>query len=517
MEKNRTRILFFFFFVLACSKNSSAPPTTGNGNPATATHTYYVAPGGSDTNAGTLNAPFRSINTALTNAVPGDTIFARNGTYGEKIVFPKSGRLNKIISLKAYPGEIPVIDGSGLSISGTEALVSIRNVSYILFEGFDVCNYISTTPWVSINGIRVEQGAGNIQIRRNRIYNIQHNVKASDGRSGHAIEIIGNTAAVMTNILVEENEIHDCHTGYSENLTINGYVDGFEVRKNKIYNGENIGIDAAGGYGANPNPVFNYARNGIISDNEIYNIDMTTSPVGRVDGAGVGHGAIGIYLDGSRHITVERNNVHDCDRGIGIVSETNNFPAIKNIVRNNFVAGSWGNGIYLGSYANYTGNGTDSCSVVNNTLFYNDKGLSNTGYLEGAIRLMELCTHTVIKNNIVYVRPERGLFLNKQSASGSNIEIDHNLYYSTGVQQWIWNGTAYTDLKTWQDAGGNDAVSTVGTDPQFVSTVTPDLHIQAASPAKNSGLVIGADINGSTDIDGNPRIVNDKISKGAQQ
>jgi len=45
----------------------------------------------------------------------------------------------------------------------------------------------------------------------------------------------------------------------------------------------------------------------------------------------------------------------------------------------------------------------------------------------------------------------------------------------------------------------------------------PELHIQSASPAKNAGTVISSDVNGTTDIDGNARIVNNKISKGAQQ
>jgi hypothetical protein len=51
----------------------------------------------------------------------------------------------------------------------------------------------------------------------------------------------------------------------------------------------------------------------------------------------------------------------------------------------------------------------------------------------------------------------------------------------------------------------------------LVSVAAPDLHIQAASPARNSGVVISSYINGSSDIDGNTRIVNNKISKGAQQ
>ncbi|HKO80963.1 MAG TPA: right-handed parallel beta-helix repeat-containing protein [Chitinophagaceae bacterium] len=486
------------------------PASTDNNKPAT--RSYYVSPNGSDANTGAIDNPLRSINAAVGKVIAGDTVIVRAGTYYEKISFPKSGRLDKYITLKAYPGEKAVIDGTGLSIAGKEALVTVSKVNYIVVEGFDICNYKSSAPWVNINGILVNEGSGNITIRKNKIYNIEHNVAPADGRSGHGIEIIGNTSVAMKNILVEENEIHDCNTGYSENLTINGYVDSFIIRKNKIYNTENIGIDAAGGYSANSTPAFNYARNGVISDNELYNIDMTTGPIGGAHG----HGAIGIYIDGARNIIVERNKVHEADRGIGIVSENDAYPTENCIIRNNFVYNCWRTGIYLGGYLNYTTGGTNNCHVVNNTLYFNNIEQGAFGEIEGEIRLTENCNNNTIQNNIIYARPV-DVFIHKYTATGSKNIIDHNLYYTTGTSSWIWNGTPYSSYDVWKTASGADAHSSNDIDPLLVNTVSPDLHIQAVSTAKNSGIVISPDINGTTDIDGNTRIVNNKINKGAHQ
>ncbi|SIO14837.1 right-handed parallel beta-helix repeat-containing protein [Chitinophaga niabensis] len=495
----------------ACSKRNSP---SGTQEPPRQ-NTFYVAPTGNDANAGTPAAPIRSINTALGKAIPGDTVIVKGGTYYEKVVFPKSGRLEKLITLKAFPGERAIIDGTGLSITGKEALVFIRNASYVVFEGFEVCNYKSSTPWVNINGIVADQGSSNIIIRKNKIYNIEHNVNPEDGRSGHAIEIIGNTAIPMKNIVVEENEIHDCNTGYSENLTINGYVDGFVIRKNTIYNAENIGIDAAGGYAANTVPAYNYARNGLITENHLYNINMRTGPIGGIHS----YGAIGIYIDGARNIIVERNKVHDTDRGIGIVSENDAFPTSDCIVRNNFVYNNFRVGIYLGGYLGYTGGGTRNCYVLNNTLYKNNRVLGAFDEIEGELRLTENCFDNVIRNNLVYGGPA-DLFVHKYTNTGSGNIIDNNLYFTTNTPGWIWNttnGTPYTDFAAWKAATNVDANSIYGADPLITDPTLPDLRIQITSPAKNAGFVISAEKQGTLDIEGNPRIANGKISIGAHQ
>lgn len=87
--------------------------------------TYYVAPTGSDSAAGTLAAPWKSIAKAQTIAAPGDTVYFRGGDYVytaslascasqtdvvNAVTLDKSGQADKPIRYWAYPGETPVFD-----------------------------------------------------------------------------------------------------------------------------------------------------------------------------------------------------------------------------------------------------------------------------------------------------------------------------------------------------------------------------------------------------------------------
>lgn len=495
---------------------------SGCGKPATppdevqpAANTHYVAVAGSDGQTGTREAPLKSINRALAIAKPGDTIFVRGGIYHEKVVFPKSGQLDRYVTLKAHPGEQPIIDGTGLSISGKDALVTVSNVSFIQVEGFEIRNYRSTTPWVDVNGIIVNGTSAHIRIIGNHIHHIENNAAPEAGRSGHAIEVLGSATSAITDVLIEGNEIHDCNTGYSENLTINGYVDGFVVRRNKVYNGENIGIVAAGGYAGNPDPARNYARNGLITENEVYAIDGTTGPI---PAYAENRGAIGIYVDGAQGIIVERNHVHHNDRGIGIVSETDNFPTRDCIVRNNVVNDCFLTGIYLGGYIGYTGGGTRHCYVVNNTLVRNNR---ETGYydeIEGEIRLTENCFDNVIANNLVYARGG-SVYVHKYSGSGSGNTFDHNSYYSDGGSaSWIWAGAGLATFADWQSASQADAASASGVDPLLLDIANGDFRVSpSSSPVIGAGTVLDAEVLGSVDFAGNPRIVSGLVDQGAFQ
>ena len=502
--------IFFGIAIPACSKSNGDPSTE-----TVASKIYYVSPNGSDGNAGTMNSPFKTITAALNKAVAGDTVMARGGTYNEKISFPKSGTSDKNITLKAYAGEKPVIDGSTITVSGWTALVTFAGVRYITLEGFDICNLFSSAFNTDPEGIAINGNSKDITIKNCNIYNIKSSATLNNWRSGHAIFVIGNGTAAISNLVITGCTVHDTQTGTSENITLAGNIDGFTISHNTMYNTENIGIIIAGGDNLNPtgNAATNFARNGVVSDNVLYNISMANS----VDVWGANnYGAIAIYVCGGANTIVERNKVYNSDRGIGLVSESKTYATRSTIVRNNFVYNCWRTGIYMGDYLNYVGAGTKSCYVVNNTLFQNDRVTGAFGEIEGEIRLTENCDSNVIKNNIVYARPT-DVFVHKYTSTGSNNIIDNNLYYTTGTAKWIWNGTDYTDFAAWKTACSGDGNSTNGTDPLLINATSPDLHIQSASPAKNTGVVISAAINGTTDIDGNVRIVNNKISKGAQQ
>ncbi|MBV7529694.1 right-handed parallel beta-helix repeat-containing protein [Chitinophaga sp. sic0106] len=468
---------------------------------------WYASPQGNDAATGDLKHPLKSISAAVSKMKPGDTLFLRDGSFSEIIVISKSD-----IVIMAMPQEQPVVDMSGYLVSAGTSILTISGARNVTIAGIDFCNLKSNTPGTEVNGIVVNNGSKNITLRKNKVYNIEHNVAPDQGRGGHGILIIGNTAEVVKDILVEENIIHDTKTGYSENLTINGYVDGFIIRGNTIYNTENIGIDAAGGYAANPTPALNYARNGWITENELYNIDMTRGPIGGVHG----HGAIGIYVDGARNIIVERNRVHDADRGIGIVSETDAFPTSHCKVRNNFVYNCWRTGIYLGGYLNYTSGGTRNCYVVNNTLFMNNREPGAFSEIEGELRMTELCFDNVVMNNLVYARPV-DVFFHKYTSTGSGNVVNHNLYYTTGSPQWIWNGVPYTTMAIWQAGAGQDNAAVYGMNPMLVNTTTPDLHLQPGSPAGDGAYMLHDSIVGTLDIDGHARKSGGRLTIGAHQ
>ena len=46
----------------------------------------YVAPGGSDVNEGTINAPWATFAHAVAELTPGDALYVRGGTYSERLV-----------------------------------------------------------------------------------------------------------------------------------------------------------------------------------------------------------------------------------------------------------------------------------------------------------------------------------------------------------------------------------------------------------------------------------------------
>jgi hypothetical protein len=73
---------------------------------------FYVATTGADTNPGTLDQPFRTIQHAATQAAPGDTVLIRQGIYRETVTPPRSGLAGSPITFQAYNGEAVTVSGA---------------------------------------------------------------------------------------------------------------------------------------------------------------------------------------------------------------------------------------------------------------------------------------------------------------------------------------------------------------------------------------------------------------------
>jgi hypothetical protein len=102
-------------------------------------HFYYVATNGDDINPGTEAQPFRSISKGIRVLDPGDMVYVREGTYHEQIIISSSGDNGLPITVSAYPGESPVIDGQNSLPGGWAGLVDIRG-DHFVFDGFEIKN-----------------------------------------------------------------------------------------------------------------------------------------------------------------------------------------------------------------------------------------------------------------------------------------------------------------------------------------------------------------------------------------
>ena len=127
-------ILFISFamgYIWWNSSFQSSSPEVGN--------TYYVSIVGIDSNPGTLSSPCRTIQKAMNVVNPGDIVYVRDGTYNENPTLTRSGNSSAWITIKNYPGELPVIDGTGINPSyWAGGTLEVSAASYVIIDGFKV-------------------------------------------------------------------------------------------------------------------------------------------------------------------------------------------------------------------------------------------------------------------------------------------------------------------------------------------------------------------------------------------
>ena len=173
---------------------------------------YYVSNLGLNTNAGTLELPFKTIDYAVkySGLAAGDTIFIRGGTYPERVKMSKSGTANGRITVINYPGEIPVIDGTGINIPSNEFAMFELRASYVTIDGLSVKNAVIFGGVKRDDGIWANRGGSqcirvlgpNVQqvtIRNCKVTNCLSSGIAVWGYSGK------NNFTGATDILIENN------------------------------------------------------------------------------------------------------------------------------------------------------------------------------------------------------------------------------------------------------------------------------------------------------------------------
>ncbi len=373
-------------FVRDAGGNSSVTTTslvTSNTTPVASN--YYVAVTGNDTTgSGSVAKPWHTIKKAIDLAGINYTyspaklinapvnIYLRSGTHKPSgtgvFIGDNRGTNGQWLTIKNYPGESPVVDGSNLT-EKFSALLSISGAKYVRIEGLKFTKVTndsaltgsSPSPGIKDTrfGIIVSGKAANIIIRKNEIYDMAWTRNATKQKTPaptdnlNPLVILGTTDTAISNVIIDSNIVYNNVPGYSEAVTVNGNVDSFAVNNNEVHDNANIGIVAAGHYQwivddasftvTAPN---NYSRNGYIKSNDVY---KNISPIAI---------SAGIYLDGSSNVTVEDNESYKNGVGISVGNEQSNSTSGGHLIQSNVFRDNLGAGMYYGS--------TNSTSMVQN-------------------------------------------------------------------------------------------------------------------------------------------------------
>ncbi|MCP4217192.1 MAG: hypothetical protein GY765_21285 [bacterium] len=406
---------------------------------------YYVAKTGNDSNGGSEGSPWLSIQKAANTLSGGDTVYIKTGTYTEQIKPQNSGSSGNYITYTAYSTDTVTLDGTGLPLTNYEGLFHIEDKNYIKVIGLRITN---VGPNDNNYGINVD-GSNYITVENCYTYN----TKAS-----------GISAWSGSNITINNNEVElACNDGEQECITLDG-VDTFEISNNHIHDS---GPGTIGGEGID---VKNGSHDGSIHDNSVHDLNR-----------------LGIYVDAwtshTYNIDIYNNIVYNINLGNdGFTLASEGGGLLQNVnIYNNIAFNCSGSGVSLSLNASISSatRPFQDITITNNTFYNNGSTWGGGIFSENPD-----ATGVVIRNNICsqnvsfQIADEGGL-------SAANFVVEYNLI--DGYQGYT--GETYgTNYQTGS--------------PTFVSTVTPDFHLQVGSPAIDNGTATGVP---ATDYEGNSR------------
>jgi PKD repeat protein len=262
------KLIFFFILVFFFG---IALPSLGLAT------SYYVAPNGNNSNPGTESQPWLTVSFGIGHIHAGDTLYIRGGTYKEQVCETNSGTAGAPITIAAYPGETPVIDGNNWTIpSGDwsvlfEVLGDYVNVTgievrYSNWIGFDISGQHCVVSKVYSHHNK-EHGLimyGDYGIVEDSVFcnNCQSNVNGSRTRGDWAgglsaiphpsyVTLQRNTIYMNwgeginiggDHITVEDNVVYDNYSGqmYPSNAT------DILIQRNLIYHSDNSAMNVGG-------------------------------------------------------------------------------------------------------------------------------------------------------------------------------------------------------------------------------------------------------------------------------
>ncbi len=309
-------------------------------------HTYYVANGGDDSQAGTVESPWQTLGRAARSVAACDTVVVRGGTYFEAVILDHSGAPGAPIRWMAYPGESPVLDGQNvLPVDTWHALIDVRG-DYVDVSGFELKN--SAQYGLYIGG--------------------QHN--AVRDMNVHHSQLNGVTAAGDDNLVegsrVWQNSLMNFlsagNGSWGAGLTaardpVNGITDGATLRRNVVYQNWGEGLSTFEADGTR------------IEDNVVYD-----------------NMHVNLYVSDASRALVQRNLVYSTpdsvtlfgrpSQGIALSNETARNPLNRITIVNNVVYGTAAPFVY---FVDRGPNAVEHALIAHNTLVNAQAGPGSDG------------------------------------------------------------------------------------------------------------------------------------------
>ena len=443
---------------------------------------HFVSPSGKDTNPGTEELPWATINHAAETAIAGDTVAIRGGRYllASQVRVHSSGRPDAWISFVGIPGEKVVLDaqdiGSGPIVKGrlNEGAFQVQGVSYVRVANLTIINSHDA-------GITVRD-ASDIEIINNTtvgtfssgiaVWDTNH-----DDKGTKRIRIVGNTISRATTWDLAPPNADRIGEPPHEALSIGGAID-FEVAYNHVLDSDKEGItikETSKRGRVHHNLVEGMARQGIY---------------------------VGSYFGRLADIEVFSNVIDHCHGAGFAISVEQGEPTERVNFHNNLVFNNDGSGVYFSRWG--VENVRRDISISHNIFYHNGYGKPGPGqaypWWTGGVYLYSANVEGItIKDNIFsenhgFQVGYSELFLkNRRSwqaaARAQRIVISHNLFFTIEKVTFpIESGGAPFDrLKIYETNG----VHPVFGDPSFTDIAHGNFVARANSVARRARISAG--------------------------
>lgn len=413
-----------------------------------AAETYYVSPSGQSSWPTCTDSSLPcSIEDAMKNAVAGDIVLFRGGTYlaGEKATPyhawfepANSGTSGSPITFKAYPEEQPIILGD-FNSRVNDFVIGTGSSNYIIWDGFTVTATNNNVAGIMMGG----------------------DFDESSFRYG--LELRNITAVAGTNNVI--------HTDNADIVRMEGVGSG-------VIRGCRFGNLHTSSWSDNNAALKSYHNaNVIIENNEFFD-----SPNGIS------------CKSTTNDMTIRNNYFHGNTQGF-FMGVYGGQPNDNNKIYNNLFVNNSDLGVFIRTDG-MDGAHADNWEFYNNTIHNNGNGI-NFGH----------CRNLILYNNIISTKYNNNITTVRDTTI---LESDHNqfgadrFYFQLGV--YSENSTTFNSLSSWKSSGylingQNPGVGSLASDPGFLNasgklSLVSDFILSESSSCRESGrngTNIGAD------------------------